>query len=326
MVIRVYDIETFRIRANEVHDHKYDYSGSVYTKSKYPIDIGCPKHGIFTQTADSHLRGHGCDRCKKEENGKKQTLSQEEFFARCNKIHNHFYDYSGSIYKGGAKNIRIWCPNHGYFWQNAKNHAKGVGCSKCANEKMSIRMTKTLEQFKKEGTAVHKGFYGYDKSVYINADERVEIYCPVHGYFWQKAGNHLQGKRCNKCASSNFSKKSLEFLEEIGWHKGIHITHAGNGGEYRVPGTSYKLDGYNEKLNMGFEYYGCFWHGCPNCHDPEEINPKNHKTFGDLYEYTVKRHKEIENLGITICSVWECEWKEIMKKHDEMKYELVFDN
>lgn len=49
--------------ANKVHNNKYIYEESVYTKSYEDITILCPTHGYFTQLANSHLQGAGCPHC-----------------------------------------------------------------------------------------------------------------------------------------------------------------------------------------------------------------------------------------------------------------------
>ena len=41
------DTSEFIERANKIHNYKYDYSKTVYTKSKENIVIICPKHGEF---------------------------------------------------------------------------------------------------------------------------------------------------------------------------------------------------------------------------------------------------------------------------------------
>lgn len=42
--------------------------------------------------------------------------------------------------------------------------------------------------------------YGYKDSVYRSTKELVEITCPIHGNFWQRAGVHSRGAGCNACA------------------------------------------------------------------------------------------------------------------------------
>lgn len=51
---------------NEVkarHKNKYDYSKVNYVTAHSIIEIICPKHGSFFQTANEHRKGYGCANC-----------------------------------------------------------------------------------------------------------------------------------------------------------------------------------------------------------------------------------------------------------------------
>lgn len=48
----------------EVHGDVYDYSKVNYSVNRNNVIIICPKHGEFTQTAQGHLTGRGCDACR----------------------------------------------------------------------------------------------------------------------------------------------------------------------------------------------------------------------------------------------------------------------
>lgn len=49
------------------HGHKYDYSLCEYKDLKTPIKIICPKHGIFEQTPEMHIKAKfGCPHCAAE--------------------------------------------------------------------------------------------------------------------------------------------------------------------------------------------------------------------------------------------------------------------
>lgn len=52
-----------------IHNDKYDYSFTDYTKAKNFVDIICKKHGKFLQTPDAHLAGRGCWECSFEIGG-----------------------------------------------------------------------------------------------------------------------------------------------------------------------------------------------------------------------------------------------------------------
>jgi predicted Zn-ribbon and HTH transcriptional regulator len=55
--------ETFIEEALAIHEGHYDYSQTKYTNSKNKVNIICPHHGVFEQTPNDHLNGHGCKKC-----------------------------------------------------------------------------------------------------------------------------------------------------------------------------------------------------------------------------------------------------------------------
>ena len=46
-----------------IHDFRYDYSLVDYKNCMEKVKIVCKKHGIFEQTPNKHLVGHGCSKC-----------------------------------------------------------------------------------------------------------------------------------------------------------------------------------------------------------------------------------------------------------------------
>ena len=48
---------------NKKHNHRYDYSLSVYESYDVDMDMICETHGIFKRSAGSHLLGYGCLSC-----------------------------------------------------------------------------------------------------------------------------------------------------------------------------------------------------------------------------------------------------------------------
>lgn len=53
----------FAIKSNSIHKNKYAYDKAIYINDRSKLIITCPIHGDFTQTATSHLQGHGCSMC-----------------------------------------------------------------------------------------------------------------------------------------------------------------------------------------------------------------------------------------------------------------------
>lgn len=55
--------ESFIIKARDRHGDRYDYSKTVYVRSKSKVIITCREHGEFEQAPTDHLTGCGCPRC-----------------------------------------------------------------------------------------------------------------------------------------------------------------------------------------------------------------------------------------------------------------------
>lgn len=58
------DLETFLLKAKEIHGEKYDYSKVEYDDYETEICIVCKKHGEFYQKPHAHLTDRGCPVCK----------------------------------------------------------------------------------------------------------------------------------------------------------------------------------------------------------------------------------------------------------------------
>lgn len=124
--------EEFIQKAREVHGNKYDYSKVEYVDARTPVIIGCPIHGDFKQTPESHVHGKGCHRCM----GKgafKHT--KEDFIQKAREVHGDKYDYSKVEYVNAHTKVCIICPEHGEFWQTPTGHLVGGGCKECTTFK-----------------------------------------------------------------------------------------------------------------------------------------------------------------------------------------------
>ena len=181
--------EEFIEKAKIIHLSLYDYSDSFYQDMHSRIRIICPKHGLFFQTPNSHLRGSGCSICAK--NKKKTTV---EFVEQATKIHGNKYCYTNVVYLNCFVDVEIICPEHGFFSQTPHNHLLGAGCSICAGNKK-----KNTEDFIIEAKKIHNNKYDYTEIDYLGIFIKVKIKCPKHGLFLQSPNNHLRGHNCPKC-------------------------------------------------------------------------------------------------------------------------------
>ena len=130
-------------KASVVHNGKYDYSTTVYSKKHSKVSIICPKHGVFEQIAEVHLYGSGCPKCAGR--GKTTTDLISEFV----EVHGSKYDYSKVFYTNAKERIEIVCPKHGSFAQKPFSHILGTGCPKCAKSVSSdeVRLLEYVEDW-----------------------------------------------------------------------------------------------------------------------------------------------------------------------------------
>ena len=153
---RKFTEEEFIEKANKVHDNFYRYPNFEYINSYTKGWITCPIHGDFQQTPQSHLNGRGCPKCKGEKNSKIHRISDEEVFAKANKVHNNFYDYSKSEYVNMSTKMCITCPIHGDFQQTPQGHLNGHGCPKCRYEKHSKKLQRNFVTYQEAKTRVQE--------------------------------------------------------------------------------------------------------------------------------------------------------------------------
>ena len=208
-------------------------------------------------------------------------MTKSEFILKARQVHGWKYDYSKveDTVRSHTK-ICIICPKHGEFWQEPYNHLKGIGCKKCAIQKLKTKMTK--EDFVKKAQEVHNNKYDYSKVNFENVNslqkQKVCIICPEHGEFWQKPKDHLDGKGCKKCGHIliGVKKKKLnnDFIDEC---KSLF------GNKYNYDKTIYN-DAYT-KVTITCLEHGDFEitphnllkskYGCPIC---AKINSTNDST------------------------------------------------
>ena len=74
---------------------------------------------------------------------------------------------------------------------------------------------KTTEQFILEAKEIHGDRYDYSKVVYTGKDNKIIIYCKIHGEFEQRPNSHLRGMNCKKCSVLDGSSKQTSNNEEF---------------------------------------------------------------------------------------------------------------
>lgn len=201
----------------EKYGTEYDYDISNYKNSCSKIKIVCKKHGEFYTTANNHLNGRICKKCKSENYKiskseiEKRTL---DFISKYIKLYGDIYDYSKVIYERSDKKIIIICKKHGEFLIKASHHMSGKGCKKCTYERSSVLNSHTTEQFINSIKEIHGDFYDYSKVNYINSKTKVDIICPKHGTFKQTPHEHKMGYGCQECNITIGERKISVILQK----------------------------------------------------------------------------------------------------------------
>lgn len=227
-----------------------------------------------------------------------RKLTKDEFIARARNVYGDKYDYSKVDYKGMDKKVCITCPEHGEFWMTPNNFLGGHKCPTCSGcERI------TLEVFLKRSKEKHHNRYDYSKVEYKGASIPVRIICPVHGDFWQKPRNHINGNGCPVCYGCPKSSNE-EFVKKA---------QAIYGTLYDYSKVEYK--GNKEKVCIICPEHGEFWmtpnnhlrgHRCPECYGTpkksiERFITQAQEVHGYKYDYRKVIYRSIGAKVRIIC-------------------------
>jgi len=201
--------QKFISRAKVVHQNKYDYSQSTYLTAKIKVKIICPKHGIFLQSPDNHLKGKGCPKCS----GKNWT--KEDFLIEAKKTHGDKYIYKSVVYKNKKTPVKIVCKKHGVFFQNPYVHLKGSGCPKCVGKNYTFQELVEMAKEKHGNKYIYKSI----ETKKSNNKSRTffHIYCPIHNHSWHVTTDaHIyKNSGCKYCGNEESSIKQRSNFSDI---------------------------------------------------------------------------------------------------------------
>ena len=291
--------EEFIKEATEKHKGKYDYTNVKYVNSATKVCIICPEHGEFWKNPNSHLQGYGCSKC-----GSCYIPTTEEWIVSARKAHGDKYDYSKVKYAGSKSKVCIICPEHGEFWQEAKSHLSGRGCSKCGGNYIP-----TTEEWIASARKLHGDKYDYSKVKYVSSATKVCIICPEHGEFQQLPSQHLSGRGCPKCANEATGERCRSSKEEF-----IKKAREKHGDKYDYT----KVEYVNSKTKVCIicHEHGEFkqtphshlqGQGCPKCSGKcvpttEEWITSAHNVHGNKYDYSKVVYVDSKTKVCIICS------------------------
>lgn len=242
-----------------------------------------------------------------------RRLTQEEFVSKAKSVFPK-YDYSLVVYVNNKEKVTIICPLHGKFEVRPDCLLKGTGCPKCGGTKKM-----TTEEFIEKARMVHGDYFNYDKTKYINSNEKVVITCPIHGDFEMKANNHLYGQNCPKCRKDKLTHP-ITLLPKV--NKSTHklttssfIERCKNkwGDRYTYENVLYERS--NKFVSITCREHGDFsvtpnhflaGRGCPKCGGCHRLTTsdfveKASIIHGNKYDYSFTNYVNTHNLVKIVC-------------------------
>lgn len=208
---------------------------------------------------------------------KKITLT--EFINISNIRHNFEYDYSKVEYINNKNYVIIICTKHGEYSQRADHHMAGNKCIKCGYDVVGKKQTLLFEELKNKCILIHKNKYSYGSNInYYNSKDKIEIVCPIHGIFFQKASIHLKGAGCKVCYDSKGEKQIRNILNK---HQINYI-------------NEYKFTDCKDKKSLPFDFFLPKHNICIEYDGLQHFKPIK-RYGGEQYFNIIKKHDKIKN-------------------------------
>lgn len=314
------DIEDFLTCAKAVHGDEYDYTKMIMMPYIHghstAVLVTCRKHGDYSMTAQAHLQGHGCRLCHLARLRHRQTHTREEFIEAARAIHGSKLGYDKVTYTNNSTHVTIVCPSHGEFQQIPQSHLNSqYGCPACGRSSRSVA---DLLQASRWKHGADRFIIELEEDTSLVLRQVLTIKCCKHGQFINNSVRkhlHLNSGGCPGCEvyGSGWSKAGMAYVELMAKIHNVTMMHALNGGEFRVPGTRWKADGYAQKTNTIYEFHGTIWHGDPRVCDPAGVNYRTGVQNGVLYYRTLERTQALRDAGFTVIEMWEYDWDRLKK-------------
>jgi hypothetical protein len=169
------------------------------------------------------------------------------------------------------------------------------------------------EEFISRAIQIHNNVYDYSRVEYKNFTTKVEILCPTHGVFFQKAEYHLCGYGCSKCGlDKSAAKQRKSIVAFVNDSNKIH--------HYKYDYSKVEYKNWHTKVKILCPNHGEFLqspnnhqsgHGCPKCVAEATSLQKSHTTdifiakaitvHGTRYDYSKTTYTKDADKVIIIC-------------------------
>ena len=236
----------------------------------------------------------------------------EKFIEKAKNKHGDKFDYSKVIYKTCKDKVIIICKidGHGEFETTPDSHIQTQGaCQKCRYETIASKRKKPQEMFISQAKEKHgEETFDYSEVDYVNHTTKVKIICKIHGLFEQKAGNHLRGDGCIKCAGI-YTPSTEEWIEKAESKHGK--------GKFDYSEVEYKnacteiiigCKTCDKKFKQTPTSHlnseiGCDWCRKKHVYTTDEFIEEARKIHGERFDYSKVEYKSAKEPIIIICRV-----------------------
>ncbi len=251
-----YDTTKFVKKAEEVHGKgKYDYSDTVFSGIDNYVTIRCLKHGLFTQTAHNHLKGHGCKECA---NDLLSETRRTPFLDAIKKVDNRFYPITPiQEYKNSNSPIYATCPVHGEFKTTIHDLLENkYCCPDCAHSAVGFGRRYDADKFQE--VLNNRGLGGSFKVLdYETSDKPANIQCLSCGSVFTRSPNGLlSNPRCPNCYERKSSYRLEELVQGLLNNSGIFFEKQKTFSWLKRTNRPLSLDFYIPKYNLAIECQG----------------------------------------------------------------------
>jgi len=306
---------------------EWDYVKNINPPSHYlpssnvEVFLICTKNKSHQWKTNIQNRKRGrvnCPDCKNIERQNYNLLT--EFSVVCKEWDYDVNDFLPESYAPHSNKYAWWsCKNNNlHKWKTRIGHRtkdNPTGCPFCNSSRLSDEHNLAVYNselssewdYNKNDTvpSAHTPYSG-DK-VWWKCKKNLE-------HSWESTiANRSYGNNCPKCSTHGYSKMQIEWLNYVSEQEHINIIHAENGGEYHVQNVG-KVDGYCKENNTVYEFHGDFYHGNPIKYNSSDINPKTYKSYGELYDKTLKRNELIISKSYKLVTMWEYEFLKLRKQ------------
>ena len=312
----VNDVNNLKVKNPELLC-EWDYNKNIilpsmiHSKSNKKIWWKCKNnHSWYSSLYNRTCRGDGCPYCS----NKKVCIDNclftinPDLALEWDYTKNSITPYDITPYS--SKKVWWKCKNN-HSWKTSVNHrSSGTNCPFCAGKKSCKENCLKNPKLCKEWDYIKNSITPYD--VTPHSSKKVWWKCKNNHSWFATINSRNQGSGCPICVKYlNSSKKCNLWLDQL------NIDLSNREVCVIINKKKFYVDALIE--NIVYEFYGDFWHGNPKIYSKNEINPVSKKTYGTLYENTIKRENLIKTAGYKIISIWENDFDELVKimvEHD----------